>query len=119
MRKLFIGLHLRLRFREIHRVLKPGGNLGLIWNVRDESVDWVSAITKIITPHEGDAPRFYKGDWQKSFDGRYFTAPEKTSFEYQHVGVAEQVILDRILSVSLIAALPEGEKLKVAENYMP
>ena len=102
--------------REIHRVLKPSGKLGLIWNVRDESVDWVSAITKIITPYEGDAPRFYKGDWRKPFDSRYFTAPEKTSFEYQHVGVAQQVIFDRLLSVSFIAALPEGEKLKVAEQ---
>lgn len=30
---------------EIHRVLKPGGRPGLVWNVRDESVDWVAAIT--------------------------------------------------------------------------
>jgi SAM-dependent methyltransferase len=43
---------------QIHRVLKPGGYLGLIWNVRDESVDWVAAITEIISPYEGDAPRF-------------------------------------------------------------
>ena len=42
---------------EIHRVLKPDGRLGLVWNVRDESVDWVAAITAIITPYEGDTPR--------------------------------------------------------------
>jgi SAM-dependent methyltransferase len=43
---------------QIHRVLKPGGYLGLIWNVRDESVDWVAAITEIISPYEGDARAF-------------------------------------------------------------
>lgn len=32
----------------IHRVLKPGGQLGLIWNVRDESIGWVAALTRII-----------------------------------------------------------------------
>jgi ubiquinone/menaquinone biosynthesis C-methylase UbiE len=25
---------------EIHHVLKPGGQLGLIWNIRDASVGW-------------------------------------------------------------------------------
>ncbi|WP_309130905.1 class I SAM-dependent methyltransferase [Brevibacterium sp.] len=35
---------------EAARVLCPGGVLGLIWNIRDESVDWVAELTEIITP---------------------------------------------------------------------
>ena len=101
---------------EIHRVLRPGGKLGLVWNVRDESVDWVKAITDILTPYEGDAPRFYKGDWRKPFSGRTFSALEQTVFAYQHVGSAQEVILDRFLSVSFIAALPSHEKAKVADR---
>jgi SAM-dependent methyltransferase len=101
---------------EIHRVLRPGGKLGLVWNVRDESVDWVAAITGIITPYEGDAPRFYKGDWRKPFAGARFTELEKLCCDYEHVGTAQEVILDRFLSVSFIAALPDEEKQSVADR---
>lgn len=34
--------------REIGRVLRPGGVLGLIWNVRDERVAWVHELTHIL-----------------------------------------------------------------------
>lgn len=33
---------------EIGRVVRSGGVLGLIWNVRDESVDWVRRLTDIM-----------------------------------------------------------------------
>lgn len=102
--------------REIHRVLKPDGHLGLIWNVRDESVDWVAAITQIITPYEGDTPRFHSGRWREAFTGEYFSDPEVTCFPYSHVGSPQEVIMDRFLSVSFIAALPEAEKAKVTEQ---
>ncbi|MCF5173295.1 class I SAM-dependent methyltransferase [Pseudomonas canadensis] len=98
---------------EIHRVLKPDGRLGLVWNVRDESVDWVSAITDIITPYEGDTPRFHTGRWREAFTGKYFSEPEMTCFPYSHVGSPQEVIMDRFLSVSFIAALPEASKAVV------
>lgn len=101
---------------EIHRVLKPGGRLGLIWNVRDESVDWVAEITRIITPYEGDTPRFHTGDWRLPFDGRYFAQPELTCLNYAHSGNAETVIMNRFLSVSFIAALPQADKALVTEQ---
>src|ERR1700712_1930981 len=42
--------------REIHRVLKGGGALGLVWNVRDDHVAWVQKLSAIMLPYEGDAP---------------------------------------------------------------
>lgn len=107
--------------REIRRVLRPDGALGLVWNVRDESVDWVAELTRIITPFEGDAPRFYKGDWRKPFatgsgTGGLFDALRMTSFDYQHVGPPQEVVIDRFLSVSFIAALPAAQKAGVEER---
>lgn len=33
---------------EIRRILEPGGHLVCVWNVRDESVDWVAGCTTIM-----------------------------------------------------------------------
>lgn len=33
---------------EIGRVLRPGGTLGLVWNIRDEATPWVSRLTRIM-----------------------------------------------------------------------
>lgn len=98
---------------EFHRVLRPGGKLGLVWNVRDESVDWVAELTTIITPFEGDAPRFYKGDWKKPFPHPGFSALAETRLQHEHVGSPDQVIIDRFMSVSFIAALPDAERQQV------
>ena len=103
----------RAALEEIHRVLKPDGRLGLVWNVRDESVDWVAAITDIITPYEGDTPRFHTGRWRDAFSGKYFSQPEVTCFPYSHVGSPQEVIMDRFLSVSFIAALADEPKARV------
>ena len=98
---------------EFHRVLRPAGRLGLVWNVRDETVDWVAELTAIITPFEGDAPRFYQGDWRRPFPHPGFGALTETRFSHEHVGPPQQVIVDRFLSVSFIAALPDAQHAQV------
>lgn len=90
---------------EIHRVLKPGGYLGILWNVRDESADWVAQISEIITPYEGDAPRYRTGDWRTAFEQTdLFTPLETQTFSYVHQYDLDTAI-DRVASISFIAAL--------------
>ncbi|GGD73240.1 class I SAM-dependent methyltransferase [Microbacterium murale] len=44
---------------EIGRVVRSGGTLGLIWNIRDESVDWVRRLTEIM--HSSPAENMVNG----------------------------------------------------------
>jgi SAM-dependent methyltransferase len=96
--------------REIHRVLQPGGKLGLIWNARDESVDWVAKLEELTHVYEKGAPRYRTGAWRQAFERtELFTPLQASHFRYTQVGGREMVI-DRISSSSFIAALPETEK---------
>ncbi len=101
---------------EIRRVLKVGGRLGLVWNVRDDATPWVAALTAIMNAHEGDAPRYHTGLWRTLFPAEGFGPLHEASFLHGHTGRPEQVILDRTLSVSFIAALPEAERARVAQD---
>ncbi|TDR71420.1 class I SAM-dependent methyltransferase [Paludibacterium purpuratum] len=98
---------------EIRRVLKPSGRLGLIWNVRDEQCDWVREITALITPFEVGVPRFHTGEWRQPFTQGIFSLPEPDCFTHAHTGSPEQVIVDRTMSVSFIAALPQAQREQV------
>jgi SAM-dependent methyltransferase len=55
---------------ELRRVLKPGGVLAPVWNMRDESVDWVAELTEIIgnsrgelTPIDATHPGYFAPDF--------------------------------------------------------
>lgn len=95
---------------EMRRVLKPGGILGLIWNTKDDSVPWVKAISDVLEPYEGDAPRFHSGAWRTVFPAEGFGPLQEQHFPHEHRGPPEMVIVDRVLSISFIASLPAHER---------
>ncbi|MEO8290531.1 MAG: methyltransferase domain-containing protein [Gaiellaceae bacterium] len=91
---------------EIHRVLRPGRRLGLIWNIKDESVDWIEGLGGIMESYRGDAPRVASGAWKEAFDRTTLFSPlQRARFSFVHEADADTVVA-RVTSVSFIAALP-------------
>jgi ubiquinone/menaquinone biosynthesis C-methylase UbiE len=102
--------------REIHRVLKPGGAFGLIWNVRDDRVPWVAELGRIMKAFEGNTPRFSSQKWRSVFPADGFSPLRETQFSHRHTGPPEKVIIDRIFSVSFMAALPPAQRAVVTSQ---
>lgn len=101
---------------DIHRVLKPGGHLGLIWNLRDASVPWVQKLDALVNQWEGDAPRFYTGAWRQAFPFDGFGPLEPQQFSQSHTGSVEDVIFNRVRSTSFISALAPAEREQVEQQ---
>jgi SAM-dependent methyltransferase len=103
----------RAALDEIHRVLKPGGRLGLVWNLRDARVPWVAKLDAIVNRYEGDAPRYYTGAWRNAFPHEGFGPLVDTHFSLGHTGSPEDVIVHRVRSTSFIASLPEAARAEI------
>jgi len=102
--------------KEIARILKPQGILALVWNVRDETCDWVAHLSRIIEPFEEGTPRFHHGHWRHVFPDDGYTALQEQTFEHAHHGDFKTVVVDRVLSISFIAALPPEKRADVEQQ---
>jgi SAM-dependent methyltransferase len=99
--------------REIHRVLRTGGGLALIWNARDERHPLQAALSEIFDRYEGDTPRRQNRNWKTVLaDSGLFERTRRVLFPHVQP-VDEQGVVDRVLSVSFMASLPESERADV------
>ena len=107
----------RPALREITRVLRPGGGLGLVFNTRDESVGWSHRLSEIIAPYWPSGRRAREAQWRAPFERNAvgFTALATRAFPYAQRASPEEFVA-RVLSVSVIAILPPRERRRVAEQ---
>ena len=97
---------------EIHRVLRPGGGLALIWNKRVLEDPVNQAIEELVAPHRASTPT-HRGDWRGAFERTTMFGPlEERRFTYQHVQDADG-LADRVASISFISSLPAAEREQV------
>jgi SAM-dependent methyltransferase len=99
--------------REMHRVLRTGGGLALIWNARDERHPLQTALSEVFNRYEGDTPRRQNRDWKTVLaDSALFERTRRVLFPHVQ-RVDEQGVVDRVLSVSFMASLPKTERAEV------
>jgi SAM-dependent methyltransferase len=101
---------------EIHRVLRPGGLLALIWNSRSVEDPLHAAIDELLAPYRQETPSERERRWRGDFDRSELFGPlEERTFTHAQK-LDRQGLVDRFASVSFIAALPEDERAEVLEK---
>lgn len=102
---------------EIHRALRPGGRLALLWNRRDDDVPWVGRLSAIVNRSETGAPRYRSGAWRRAFDEApgLFAQVEEAHFRHEH-RLSPEGVVDRVASISFVARrAPEDRDAILAE----
>jgi SAM-dependent methyltransferase len=102
---------------EFHRVLRPGGRLGLLWNARDRSEPWVDAVWSIIDRVEKRAPWRAHDGWHESafVDTPWFTPLADATFTHRQL-LTPDTVVERVRSVSHVAVLPPDRQRDVLDE---
>lgn len=107
----------RPAMREIARVLRPGGGLGLVWNIRDDTRGWTRHLSAIFDRYGHPGPRTRDRGWKAAFEdaGSPFSRLHHRVFRHSQEGTPATVVA-RALSISRIAILPPSERAAVARE---
>jgi SAM-dependent methyltransferase len=101
---------------EIARVTSAGAALIVVFNVRDPGDPMQAELEAIWEPYRQDTPTHRSGDWRTSVDEHPAFLPlEHAAFRHEQV-VDADALVDRVVSVSFIATLPEAERAAVADR---
>lgn len=95
---------------EAARVLRPGGILGLVWNLRDERVDWVRELG-VAMRADGD---HYRGEDDDTVVAEPFGAPARSLVEWVQPSTRTG-ILEMVRSRSYFALLSPAERAETLQ----
>jgi SAM-dependent methyltransferase len=104
---------------EMHRVLRRGGHLFLVWNTRDRRHDWVRRFGDLLVDSP-DAERPYDSYYDVDYPGTIaeaggFTPVELWTHDWEQP-CDPDLLVARAESVSVVGGLPPADKQRVLDR---
>jgi SAM-dependent methyltransferase len=102
---------------EIRRVMRPGGGVALLWNRRDESVDWVRRMSEILGWHDRPVSRYQHVDWEAVLTGGGFTGVGRHELRWEQP-MTREMLAARVRSISYLGDLPDDEQQRYVDAVL-
>ena len=90
--------------REIARLLRPAGRLGIVWNIRDDAVDWVARLSALIGSEASDDAE----DADVIAEAGVYEPAERADWRWEQP-LDRARLRELVLSRSYCATLPAAE----------
>ncbi|HEU5160294.1 MAG TPA: class I SAM-dependent methyltransferase [Streptosporangiaceae bacterium] len=94
---------------EIARVLRPGGVFGPLWNLRDESVEWVARLSALVSREDGSA---HQGPLAADAFGGAFGPVDGAVFRHARRHTIESLV-ELVRSRSYVLTAPSARREQI------
>ncbi|GAB3885735.1 class I SAM-dependent methyltransferase [Kibdelosporangium lantanae] len=91
---------------EMARVLRPGGTVGLMWNLRDDAVDWVAKLSGLIALGAQDSTSF---ESPVPFVDKRFSPMVRQTFPYRQP-MTREGLLALVGTRGYVLTLPDTQR---------